>query len=125
MEVLRDLVLAIHLLWIISVIFGAFWTRGRTLLSAFHILSLLWGIVVELSPWPCPLTTVEEFFEQKAGAQAYHGAFLSHLLDHLVYPTVPEAVLVGLGLAACGVNLGVYVWRLWKCCFRGVSRVPH
>jgi hypothetical protein len=33
MELLASLVLAIHLLWILWVINGAFWTRGRPLLT--------------------------------------------------------------------------------------------
>ncbi|HEX4809510.1 MAG TPA: DUF2784 domain-containing protein [Bryobacteraceae bacterium] len=114
MNVLASAVLTIHLVWILWVIFGAFWTRGRPLLAAFHILSLLWGIVVEVSPLPCPLTIAEQFFEQKAGAAAYHGAFVSHFLDRLVYPDIPEATLVGMGLAVCGINLGVYIWRFRK-----------
>jgi hypothetical protein len=45
MEAMASLALTIHLLWILWVITGAFWTRGRVLLAAFHILSLFWGIV--------------------------------------------------------------------------------
>lgn len=111
MQFLASLVLAIHLLWILWVIFGAFWTRGRPLLTAFHILSLVWGIAVELLPLPCPLTITEQLFEQKAGAEGYRGAFLAHLLDDLVYPNVPEALLVGVGVAVCTINIGLYVRR--------------
>ena len=112
MQVLGDVVLIIHLLWILWVIFGAFWTRGRPLLSVFHILSLMWGVIVELSPLPCPLTVAEQFFEQKAGAKTYGGGtFLSSLLDRLVYPDLPEALLVSAGVAVCGFNLMLYGWR--------------
>jgi hypothetical protein len=104
-------VLTIHLLWILWVIFGACWTRRRVVLTAFHVLSLVWGIVVELSPLPCPLTMAEQIFEGKAGLEAYRGAFLPHLLDRLVYPNLPDALLVAVGVAVCAVNLGVYVWR--------------
>ncbi len=117
MQALASLTLAIHLLWILWVIVGAFFTRNRPLLAAFHILSLLWGIIVELSPLPCPLTLTEQFFEQKAGAQVYQGAFLPHLLERIVYPDLSTALLVGLGVAVCLVNLAVYVSRFWKFCF--------
>ena len=53
------LTLLIHLAWILFVIFGALWTRRRPVWSAIHILALLWGIVVEVSPWPCSLTLAE------------------------------------------------------------------
>lgn len=106
--------LAVHLLWILWVILGAFCTRGHIFPAVFHILSLAWGITVELSPLPCPLTAAEQLFEQRSGAETFHGAFLLHLLDRLVYPDIPEALLVGVGVAVCAVNLGVYVWRFWK-----------
>lgn len=114
MLILASVILAIHLLWILWVIFGAFWTRGRLFLTAFHILCLTWGIIVEVSSLPCPLTIAEQFFEQKAGAQTYHGAFLTHLLDKVVYPDLSDALLTGVGVAICVVNLVLYGWRLWK-----------
>ena len=87
MAAMADLVLTIHLLWILWVIFGAFWTRGRIFLTAFHILSLVWGIVVELSPLPCPLTMAEQFFEGKAGAEAYRGGFC-HIFWIVLYTQI-------------------------------------
>lgn len=111
MEDLAILVLAIHLTWILWVIFGAFWTRGRGVLSAIHILSLAWGITVELSPLPCPLTLAEQFCEQRAGEAGYHEGFLMHYLDRLVYPDIPETVLVSAGVLVCALNLAVYIWR--------------
>jgi hypothetical protein len=116
MEFLASLVLTIHLLWILWVVFGEFWTRGRPLLTALHILSLVWGIVVELSPLPCPLTITEQFFERKVGTEAYAGTFLAHLLDRLVYPSLPEALLVRVGVAVCTINIALYIRRFleWR-----------
>jgi hypothetical protein len=114
MQALATLVLALHLAWILWVVFGALWTRGRVTLSVFHILSLAWGITVELSPWPCPLTLAEQFFEQRAGEAPYHGAFLMYYLDRLVYPDIPETILVAMGVSVCALNLAVYVWRYSK-----------
>ena len=59
MRPLEAFLLAIHLAWILWVIFGVFWTRGRPWLTAFHLASLGWGILVEIGPWPCPLTLFE------------------------------------------------------------------
>ncbi len=108
------LVLFVHLAWIALIIFGAIWTRGRPVLSALHILALLWGIVVEISPWPCPLTLAEQYFESGAGPTAYHGSFLLHYLDAIVYPNVPDWVVTSAGVAVCGLNLGIYGWRFRK-----------
>ena len=103
-----------HLAWILWVIFGALWTRGHALLTAFHIASLVWGVLVEVSSLPCPLTAAEQFFETKAGIDPYHGNFLVHYLDRAVYPDVSESLLVYCGVAVCVFNLLVYARRYWS-----------
>lgn len=65
MAVAAVLVLAVHLAWFALVIFGTLWTSGRPLWSAIHIVALLWGIVAEVGPWPCPLTLAEQYFEAR------------------------------------------------------------
>lgn len=111
---LAILILSAHLVWIALVIFGALWTRGRPLWTALHILALFWGIVVEVSPWPCPLTMAETYFEARAGASVYHGGFLLHSLDAIVYPNLPGWAVTIAGVAVCTFNLGIYLWRLKK-----------
>ncbi|HZU29304.1 MAG TPA: DUF2784 domain-containing protein [Bryobacteraceae bacterium] len=109
--------LAVHLIWILFVIFGAAITRNRPALAILHIVSLLWGVVVELSPLPCPLTLGEQFFEQRAGIDPYRGGFLLHYLDRIVYPALPDWLLTVLGVLVCSVNLGIYFRRYhrnWK-----------
>jgi hypothetical protein len=108
------LVLLVHLGWIALVIFGTLWTRGRPVLTALHILSLVWGIVVEAGPWPWPLTLAEQYFETRAGLAAYHGSFLLHNLDALVYPNLPAWLVTVAGVAVCALNLFIYAWRFLK-----------
>ena len=108
------LVLLVHLAWIVVVIFGALFTRGRPVWSALHILALLWGIAVEAGPWPCPLTLAEQFFEVRAGLAAYQDSFLLHTLDAIVYPNLPGWLVTLVGVAICAFNLGIYLWRFRK-----------
>lgn len=105
-------VLLVHLAWIVLVIFGALWTRGRPVWSGLHVAALLWGIAVEAGPWPCPLTLAETYFEAKAGLAAYQGSFLLHYLDAIVYPNLPGWAVTVVGVAVCAFNLGIYGWRL-------------
>ncbi len=106
-------VLALHLLWILWVIVGCLFTRGRKLLTVFHVLSLIWGIAVEAGPWPCPLTYAEQWFENQAGVTAYQGSFIVHYLEAMVYPDVSAVLLTWCGVAVCVLNLGFYGWRFW------------
>jgi len=105
-------ILLIHLVWITLVIFGALLTRGRPFWSTVHILALLWGIVVEAGPWPCPLTLAEQHFESLAGVSPIHGGFLLHYLDALVYPNLPGWAITLAGVSVCVFNLAIYGWRL-------------
>jgi hypothetical protein len=110
---LAVLLLFVHLAWLAVVIFGALWTRGRPMWSALHILTLCWGIVVELGPWSCPLTLAETYFEARAGLPAYQGSFLVHYLDAIVYPNLPTWIVTSAGVAVCVFNLAIYGWR-WR-----------
>jgi hypothetical protein len=105
------LILVLHLAWILWVIFGAFWTSGHRWLTAFHLASLVWGIIVEVGPWPCPLTMAEDFFQLRAGMAPYRGSFLLHYISLIVYPNVPVLLLTVCGVAVCSVNLAIYAWR--------------
>lgn len=111
---LAILVVAIHAAWLFLVIFGALWTRRRPVWGAVHVLALVWGIIAEVGPWPCPLTVVEEYFEARAGAAAYHGSFVLHVLESIVYPNLPGWIVASAGVAVCVLNLGIYARRLWK-----------
>jgi|ERR1035438_2758505 hypothetical protein len=105
---LASAVLFLHALFIVWVVFGALLTRSRPILRWLHIVSLIWGIVTELLPWPCPLTLLENWWEQKAGVEPYQGGFLLHYLDKLVYPDISATTLTVAGVIVCAFNLALY-----------------
>jgi len=76
---LATAVLFLHALFILWVIFGAVLTRSRPILRWLHVVSLIWGILTELPPWPRPLTLLENWLEQKPGVEPYQGGFLLQL----------------------------------------------
>lgn len=109
--VLACAIMALHALFIAWVIFGAALTRRRLLLSWLHIASLVWGVLVEVLPWSCPLTLVEQWLEIRAGLTAYQGGFLLHYLDKLVYPDIPPMLLTDAAVVVVIVNLIIYGLR--------------
>lgn len=111
---LATAVLFLHALFILWVVFGAMLTRSRPVLRWLHILSLIWGILTELLPWPCPLTLLENWLEQKASVEPYQGGFLLHYLDKLVYPDISATVLTVAGVIVCAFNLALYGRLAWK-----------
>lgn len=111
---LATAVLLVHALFIVWVVFGALLTRSHSVLRWLHILSLIWGILTELLPWPCPLTLLENWLEQKAGVTPYQGGFLLHYLDKLVYPDISATALTVAGVFVCVFNLALYGRRAWR-----------
>ena len=86
-------VLFLHALFIVWIVLGAFVTRSRPALRWLHVASLVWGILIELLPWPCPLTVLEKWLEAKG---------------MLVYPDIPATILTVAGVVICVLNLAPF-----------------
>lgn len=110
---LATAVLFLHALFILWVVFGVLLTRSRPLLRWLHIASLVWGILTELLPWPCPLTLLEDWLERRAEIEPYQGGFLLHYLDRLVYPYISANVLTTAAVIVCLSNLAFYGRQMW------------
>jgi Protein of Unknown function (DUF2784) len=117
-SVLAVSVLLLHALFILWVVFGALVTRSHPILRWLHIASLVWGILTESLPWPCPFTELETWLEAKAGVQPYQGGFLLHYLDALVYPDISATVLTIAGVIICALNLTLYGRQMWTARLR-------
>ena len=101
-------VLLLHALYILWVVFGALLTRSRPILRWLHVGSLVWGILTELLPWPCPLTVLENWLEGNAGVEPEKSGFLLHYLDKLVYPDISSTMLTIAAVITCALNLAFY-----------------
>lgn len=111
---LADGVLALHLAYILWVVFGGLLSRRRPVLAGLHIASLVYSIAIELGPWPCPLTLVENWLEARAGLVPYSGPFLLHYLDAIIYPNLSGVLVTGLGIIACSGSLVLHVWWFYR-----------
>ncbi len=109
---LATTVLAVHVLWIVWVVFGWTVARNRKVLRWLHFASLIYGIVIEVAPWPCPLTLLEQRLQSKAGIVPYREPFLIHYLEALIHPDIPESALIGGAVVVCGANLYMHTRRL-------------
>jgi len=110
---LATCILFVHALFILWVIFGAFLARSRPIPRWLHMGSLVWAILTEVLPWPCPLTLLENWLERRAGIDPYQDGFLLHYLDKLVYPDMPASVLTIAAVIVCGTNLALYARQMW------------
>lgn len=120
-SLLADLVLVFHLAFVLFVAVGGVLVLRWPKLAWFHIPVAVWGALIELSGWVCPLTPLENSLRRRAGEAGYQGGFIEHYITSFVYPQgltrTHQLVLAALVL---GINSLVY-WRLWR---RSRSRRP-
>ena len=118
-----DAVLLLHLAFIIFVLLGGLlvaWKRGFLLL---HLPAIAWGLFVELSGRPCPLTHWENLLRRLAGTAGYDAGFIEHYLLPLIYPawlSVPVQYL--LAAIVVVVNALIYGGLAWRRRHRSAAR---
>jgi Protein of Unknown function (DUF2784) len=73
-------VVLLHLLFIATVVVGALLVARWPRLALVQLPVFLWGALVNLAGWPCPLTTLENALRRRSGLAPYAGSFVSHYL---------------------------------------------
>ena len=118
-QVLADLVLALHVAVVAFVIGGlvfiiignlnnwrwvnAWWFRLAHLGAIAVVVAEVWLGVT------CPLTTFEMWLREKAHAATYHGSFIEHWLQRILYYDAPSWVFV-LGYSLFGLIVVATWW---------------
>jgi hypothetical protein len=108
-----DLVLIVHLGFILFVVFGGFLALRWPKFAWIHIPSALWGASIEFMGWICPLTPLEIRLREAGGDAGYAAGFIEHYLLPLVYPAeLSREIQFALGAAVVVVNCAAYalVW---------------
>jgi hypothetical protein len=110
-RLLADLIVLIHLLFVLLVVFGGLLVLWRRYLIWLHLPAVIWGVGIELFGGVCPLTPLEVRLREGAAQQGYEGGFIEHYLIPIIYPLeMTRSVQIGLGLAVLAVNLAIYAW---------------
>lgn len=112
---LSNLVLIIHLAFVLFVVLGGFLVLKWKSLAWLHVPAFLWGALIELAGWVCPLTPLENWLREKGSGLVYRTDFIEHYILSLLYPTIlTRSSQIFLGLFVLIVNLGLYGWILWR-----------
>jgi hypothetical protein len=113
-RILADLTLLAHLAFVLFVVLGALLLFRWPRLVWVHAPMAMWGVLIELIGWTCPLTPLENYFRRLGGEAGYRGGFVEHYLLSLIYPGgYTRQVGVVLGLLVLGINAVLYAlaWR--------------
>ena len=92
-RVLADIVVIVHLLWVLFLITGAYWGGKHRAVMIVHGSGMLFAVVIQLFGWYCPLTHLEAWLMVKQGASSYPGSFIGHYAYRLVYIDVPPSMI--------------------------------
>lgn len=83
---LADVVVLIHLFFIIFAVLGGLAALRWRKIAWFHIPAATWAILIEFFGWGCPSTPLEKFLIEKGGEQGYTGGFVEHYIIPIIYP---------------------------------------
>jgi hypothetical protein len=114
---LADLVLLLHAAFIVFVLLGGLLVWRWHWLAWLHIPAVIWGILIEVQGWLCPLTPLENRLRQAAGNEGYQTGFIDHYLAPLIYPTgLTPAIQLLLAGGVLLVNAVIYslLWWVWR-----------
>ncbi len=113
-RLLADAVLILHLAFIVFVVAGGWLALRWAWMPWLHLPAAVWGIVIELSGWICPLTPLENALRASGGEAGYAGGFIAEYLLPLIYPDeltrAVQFVLAGV-VIACNLLAYYFVWR--------------
>jgi len=127
-RVLADIVVVLHLLFIVFVLAGGLLVLRWPRLAWLHLPCAAWGALIEFTGWVCPLTPLENRLRLRAGQEGYEGGFVEQYIIPVVYPPglTPE-LQVAIGLIVIALN-GVFyglLLRRWRRRRRARTEAPR
>jgi hypothetical protein len=114
-----DLVLVVHLLFIVFVVAGVFLAWRWPRVVWVHLPAMVYGALIEFVGFTCPLTPLQDYLLRRGGQTGYRGGFISHYLIQVIYPAgLTRGIQIGLGVfvvLVAVVGYGGYLRRRSVC----------
>jgi hypothetical protein len=108
-RILADLVLVLHLGFVVFVVLGGLLVLRWPAIMALHIPAAVWGVVIEFTGWLCPLTPLENWLRVRGGELGYSGGFIEHYIQPVLYPSgLTRGIQIALGTLVVLLNLTAY-----------------
>jgi hypothetical protein len=111
---LADLVLIVHLAFVVFVLCGGLFVLRWQWIAWLHLPAATWGAVVEFTGWICPLTPLENWLRVQGGEVGDEQDFTVRYLMSILYPEdLTRGLQLLLGTVVVVLNAAVY-WWLWR-----------
>jgi len=109
-KILADIVVFIHFLWIVFLIFGAFWGSRHKAVKIVHIAGLVFAFILNVFDWYCPFTHLEVWLRARHDpALSYTGSFIIHYVEKVVYIELPGNIIFLFTIFLCVINAWLYL----------------
>jgi hypothetical protein len=110
-----DLILIVHLAFVLFVALGGLLVLRRPRLMWLHLPAVVWGALSEFLGVFCPLTPLETTLRELGGQTGYEGDFIEHYITAVIYPSgLTRRIQIALGLAALLLNMAIYGYWLLR-----------
>ena len=110
-RVLADLVVWVHFAFVVFVVIGGLLVKKWPGSIWVHLPAVMWGIIIELCGWICPLTPLENWLRSKGGEESYHSDFVARYLLPMLYPQgLTRQSQIVLAALVVVVNVAIYGW---------------
>ncbi len=110
-----DLVLIIHLAFILFVALGGLLVLRHPRLIWLHLPAVVWGMLIEFLGVFCPLTPLETTLRKLGGGSGYEGDFIEHYITAIIYPSgLTRGMQIALGFGALLLNMAIYGYWLLR-----------
>ena len=113
-RVLADLILTLHLAFVLFVILGGLLALRWPRVAWVHVPVAVYGAFIEFAGFVCPLTPLENAMRHRGGEAGYQGDFIDHYITATIYPAgLTRNAQFVLGAAVLVLNAVIYTiwWR--------------
>lgn len=99
----------VHLAFILFVVLGGLLVLRWPLLRWVHLPAAVWGALIEIGNWTCPLTFVENALLRRAGQAGYDDGFIAHHIFGLIYPSgLTRGMELSIAVLVTVINIVIY-----------------
>ena len=108
---LANLTVAAHFGFVVFVPIGGFLALRHPRVLVAHLPAVGWAAGIVTIGWPCPLTSLERYFRERAGRTAHEEGFIGTYLTGVIYPEQYLVVVQGVVAASVVTSYALLLRR--------------
>ena len=121
-RILADATAILHFAFVLFVALGGLLVLRWRRLAWIHLPAAIWGALIEIMNWTCPLTAYENLFRVRGGMQGYGDDFIAYHIFRLIYPDgLTRTMQFAIAAFVLLINTAVYA-KVFPVTFRRSRR---